>query len=707
MSATRSEDRTLLRHLGQPFYFRHTPPLALRRGAFWLGFLLVAGIAVVNILLMPYPRESTAWHLRTMLGWSRGYMTFEAGAQGIASQFFVIATVLAGIVAPLYATYSLAMERVGGTIEFLKLSPMSTLSVVLGKMFAPAYLLHLFSGGLLLLAAVIGFFGGYGLGDLSLTLLSVVCATVTVHAAGAFLACATTAFRGFGPVVGLIGAGLLVYVLPFAAYYEAGLSYLRYLSPFSTMDTLFWQEAASSRWYGGVVDEFFGLQGALGPSVLLIHGTFAAVLVWAAARWFDHPEGTALPRKGYLILLGLIILVALGTVPNMDQRMTQGFLAQRQGMTLSEEFQRGGFFAPSYTWASAMLIVFFAGLAICLLLILDHPHRRELVQEEFSERAGGRETGPVKRLSHAFFAGAVTVGVLAAGLGCYTFTPFGGRMEPWTWAFTLAFGVWGAVFLSLILETAWVRYRSAPGRVAAAAVMGALLLGSLLYPVIDYAQKTNAFWIAYHYKQQTWQQQVELALVEKELAALEGIGDGTLVSTVTLPSAAPGAFSPGQAPTFNYYVTYYKTSMQNQLTVGQYRQQMADLRSAFRQQELYYARSRYPWSRENLERYQVDMQTPEALAALGTAMRAEPFAIILRYHASSLLWYPLLPLAASALAIWFRRRSYRRLEKEALDALKQAPPTPSAAALQAGSVSTSEPAESDEATGDAMPAAGA
>lgn len=697
MSAARSEDRTLLRHLGQPFYFRHTPPLALRRGAFWLGFLVVVLIVLINLLLMPYPRESTPRYLRDLLGWGRGYETYEAGAKGIATQFLLIATVLSGIVAPLYATYSLAMERVGGTIEFLKLSPMSTLSVVLGKMFAPAYLLHLFSGGLLLLATAIGFVGGYGLGDLSLTLLSIACATATVHAAGAFLACATTAFRGFGPVVGLIGVGLLVYCLPFAAYYEAAVSFMRYLSPFSTMDAVLWKDSAAGRWYGRVIDEFFGLRGAIAPSVLLIHGTLSAVLVWAAARWLDHPEGTALPRKGYLILMGLVLLVALGTVPNSDQRINQGYYPQTTNPAFTGTAEHTGFWSPSFSWENAMAIVLLGGLAVCLFLILDHPHRRELVQEEFSERAGGRETGPVRRLGHAFFAGTLTVGVLAAGLACQMFTPYSAPPEFWAWVLTLGFGLCAVIFLSLVLETAWVRYRSPAGRAMAAAVMVALLTGSLLYPLIDWAQKDSAFWSAYYHKSQMWQLEAEVAAVQKELAALQGIADDTLLKTVTLPSAGAGANTAGQSYTLQYYFNQYNDPATANATVGQYRMDMEGLQASFQQQQNYYSVYSFGWKRGNVDRYLADMSTPEAHADLGAAMRSAPFAVLLKYHASVLFWYPLLPLVACGFVIWFRRRTYRALEKEALEALAKVPPAPKPASNAAAA----------EPSSGALPAAGA
>ncbi len=206
-----------------------------------------------------------------------------------------------------------------------------------------------------------------------------------------------------------------------------------------------------------------------------------------------------------------------------------------------------------------------------------------------------------------------------------------------------------------------------------------------------------AFWSAYYHKTQMWALQANITTLKTELAALQGVADDTLLSTVTLPSASAGGNTGGQFYNLQYYFNRYKDPAMANATVGQYRMEMESLQNNFQQQQQYYSVYGFGWKRASVERYLADMATPEAHADLGAEMRSAPFAVILKYHASVLLWYPLLPLMACAFVIWFRRRTYRALEKEALEALKQAPPP----LLPASNAAASEPPSG------AMPAASA
>lgn len=669
MSRSSNDDHTLLRHLGQPFFFRHTPPLALRRGAFWLGFALVAVVTSVDLLLMPYPRGTLAANLRGLVFDRPAFRDFEEGLRAIFDQYFVAALILSGIISPLYATYSMAMERVGGTIEFLRLSPMSTLSVVLGKMFAPAYLLHLFSGGLLLLGAVFGIAGGHAPGDVALALLSIVTACLTVHALGGLLACATTTFRGFGAVMGLVVLGLLLYSVPHTFARSPGLGYLRYVSPFAAMDALFWTKGTYNRWLGNVrvSDEFLGYGGLVGPFVLCFHGLLSAMLVWAATRWLDHPEDTALPKKAWGFLLLSALAMALGTVPNSDGGMSARYMGGPSGILPAglEE----GFFTPSLLWQFATGIYLVLGVALAILAALDHPHRRELALEEACERQGNRGQGPHRpwrRLVHALFVSTFAAVVVAVSFGFFhRFGQVGKSYTATTVALGTALVLVFVFFVSLAIECSWIRFRASGGRAAAAAVAVSLLLASVVVPILNVAQATNDWRQARQMRNKSWVAECKVQALEAQIAALKALPPDQVVSQAPAPAVAPTTTR--QIGPNGMMVLVQTSANPQPLTVGQ---KLAQLRSEHHYQKRFYDRQLESLaSNKDLAPYVADMTSQEAMTDLDAKYSDAPLALVWHYHRGRFLWYPLGLLAVCALILILRSWTYRGIEQEARKAM--------------------------------------
>ena len=60
-------DDSMLSHLGLPFYYRHAPALALRRTGFWLAFIGLVLMIVVDLLRMPYAHDTVIYRVRTAL----------------------------------------------------------------------------------------------------------------------------------------------------------------------------------------------------------------------------------------------------------------------------------------------------------------------------------------------------------------------------------------------------------------------------------------------------------------------------------------------------------------------------------------------------------------------------------------------------------------------------------------------------------------
>lgn len=680
MSKTSYEDRSIWRHAGLPFFFRHTPPLALRRGAFWLSFALVAVVTAVDILLMPYPRGSMAASLRAVFFDRAAFRDFEEGLRAIFDQYFVGALILSGIVAPLYATYSLAMERVGGTIEFLRLSPMSTLSVVLGKMFAPAHLLHLFSAGLLALGAVFGVAAGHAPDDVGLALLSIVAASLTMHALGGLLACATTTFRGFGAVIGLVGLGLALYVLPGAAGRAPGVGFLQYLSPFSAMNALFWTKGMYSTWYGvaRIPDQFMGFSGLVAPFVLCYHGLLFTVMVWAATRWLDHPEGTALPKMAWVFLLLSVLLLALGLVPNTDGGLSAQFIRVAPGAVPPglANGQPAGYFTPSVLWHVAMVIFLVLGLVLALLVGLDHPHRRDLALEEACERLGNRTQGPLRtrrRLTHALFVSSFAAIVIALGFGFFM------RFSPMIKAYSATTVVSGAAlvfvfffFASLAAECSWIRFHYSGGRVAAASVAVSLLLASVIVPMVNATQTAQNWTSAKEVRNRCWLAETKVLALEPQIAALETLPPDQVIAqaAAATPGNPPGVITTRQLGP-NGAVTFVTSPAYPQaLTAGQ---QLAQLKGELRNQKNFHERQlNYLATHPDLALYAEDMTSREVLQDLDAKLADAPLAVIWRYHRSRIFWYPLGLLAACALIVFFRSWTYRAIEQEARKAMASA-----------------------------------
>src|SRR5258708_4281800 len=83
-------------------------------------------------------------------------------------------------------------------------TPTMALSIVMGKMFAPVFSLHLFSATLLISGSVAGLLSGLALNDVCFAATVIILHAALMHALGAFLAIFTLAFRGFGAVFFLL-----------------------------------------------------------------------------------------------------------------------------------------------------------------------------------------------------------------------------------------------------------------------------------------------------------------------------------------------------------------------------------------------------------------------------------------------------------------------------------------------------------------------
>ncbi len=467
--------RTIFDHLGLPFYFRHRPHGALRRGAFWLTVLGIAGLFFINAVMMPSKQGGLLHSVReSVLFQDFGrYTTLEEGMKSLFTQCFCLVMVFSGIIAPLFSTFSMATERVSGTMEFLRLSPMSTTSLVLGKAFAPAYSLHLISLVLLAIGCLFGILADLSLVHLGIALLSVVCGTLTIHALGVFYASLTTTFKGFGAVLGLLMIGFLMYLLPATAAEERGLSFLAPLSPWGSMYGYFWRSDWVARRVGEA--QIFGSQGLIAPFVLLTHGVLFTLLVYASVRKLDEPNRPALPKAAWFVLWAYVLLVCGGMASNVLTRR------------------------PYESWFFAAVSLFFGGGAVCLMALLDHPHSREATLTSECERLAGREEfsrQKRKSLWHAFFVSAL---VLITGLVIVhffregfelqknTLSMMGNRTFPYMMALGVVAATLAFTFLAAVaLEVVALRFFNASARFAVAVGALALLAASFLVPIIHF-----------------------------------------------------------------------------------------------------------------------------------------------------------------------------------------------------------------------------
>jgi hypothetical protein len=458
------DDGSLLSRLGIPFYYRHRPLPWVRRGLFWLAFLGILVLVCGNLLLMPYRTDTVFYAIREFFfGPGFGYASFQDGARGLFYQSFVLAIVNSAIVAPLFSCFSLSSERVTGTLEFLRLAPLSSASIVMGKMFAPVYVLHLISAALLLVGFPCGLLAGLPLNEVSFALLVVVLSSATIHALGAFLACVVVSFRGFGAVAALIGVGFFLHLMPLAFGGERGVHFLSYFSPWGAMDGLFWRLT----WRSATTScELFGSEAIAGFYIAVVHVLAFLLLVRAAARKLDAAELPALTIPDWLAVWTMAIITALGILPNSFSPAQRG---------------------RPWQYAAVCLIV--AGLGVCCGMLVDHPHRRELALAEECQRAadGLPRRGSWRRLGHALF---VTAAAFATTILVLVFFGAAGELKELSWGW-LAFAVVapsvGCFLLALVLEASFLAYFAGWARMAAAVLACGALFVSALVPAIDLA----------------------------------------------------------------------------------------------------------------------------------------------------------------------------------------------------------------------------
>jgi hypothetical protein len=469
-------DKSILSQLGLPFYYRHTPSTALARAAYWLASLGLIALIFFNLLYMPYRQDTLMWSIRTTLfGHGGAYPSIDEGARSMFNQFFIFAIIFSGIISPLFATFSFTSERVLGTMEFLRLSPMSTLSIIMGKMFASAYVLHIISGVLLLLGLAAGFCAGLPAQKMFIAIAVIVLSSAVFHAVGAFLAAFTNGFRGFAAVLALIGMGFFMSMLPVAALSETGMSFMGYLSPWGAMDDLFWRELV--RWRRSNNPAMF--LGTEASVPLYAMGAFIiafALFVWAACRKLDQPERPALPVVAWIALWCFVLFTALGLIPNYDYITMPGW----------------GAWGARLPYQMAMLVMLFGGGGACILQILDHPHHRETALSKECESVAGREppVSELRRLWHALFsAGMVLLTasvIVLLAWQLYSVSPGMGR-TPFDWNIAILLTV-GATILALLFcltfEAAALSFNSFWVGMAVSGVVISVLIAAMIVPVV-------------------------------------------------------------------------------------------------------------------------------------------------------------------------------------------------------------------------------
>lgn len=578
---------TLLDHLGLPFYYRHTPGPLMRRGIFWVTFTGILLLILFNLMLMPFDRDSLLVSVRReIFGFHSGYSTFEAAAAGLFNQCYIIALILSGAIAPLFATFSASNERVTGTLEFLRLAPFSSTGIVLGKMFAPAYMIHLLGGLLLLLAFPLGVLGGYHYAHVAYLILAAVLSAAVLSALGAYLASQTMAFRGFMAVAALLILGCFYFFLPFAAMRERECSFLCLLSPYSAVDQLLWR-SASTRFWGGRADPvFFGSVYAGFIFALVINGLLFVLLVKAASRKLDSSENTVLPRWAWLLLWTAVAFCAAGVSQNFTPKENMGNSDRNY-------------------WAAAGDIMLVAGTFLCLLALIDHPHRRERELTDACERLAGR---PVpSRGANKWHAGFVGLLVLATSvLGSLLLSAAIKQDEiDLSLIVTLnLLAVAAFVLAALVIETCALRFTSFPAQAILALAGLAVVLGVLLAPVIH------------------------LSVVDSR---------------------------------FNR-ARWAANSFHNWVARGKVRKKANAYWYEDRDWEYL---QRQPVYREFLD----EMATPQALQDIVQRFNDRPVALFLHYRPWAVVYYPLLFAGLAALVFWLRRGSYRHLRQLAEKAM--------------------------------------
>jgi hypothetical protein len=473
-------DNSLLSHLGLPFYYRHTPPKSMQRGMLW-----VVGIALmiqffINLLFMPYPRDSVMTLIRVAIFDAHPFVTIEDGLRSVFTQMMIFSTILSCICAPMLATLSLSNERGHGTIEFLRLAPLSMQSIVLGKMFAPAYVLHVISSVLLLLGAAAGLGGGIKLTAVSLCVASIIASTVTFHAVGAYCACLPAA-RGAAAVLGLLMGMCFISVFPLSAWEIPGMSFLAYISPWGTLDSEIWH-AGRSRWAMQNPEAFFGYAGGVKFYMLAFHVVTSTLLVWAASRKLDTPERPALPWRAWIGLWAFLVITAIGAKYNVGDSLLK--MIGGSGIT------------RDMSWAIAALVMGVSGLAVCSLMVSDHPHHRDtaLADEcEFLARGDTRGRGMFYRLRHGLFS---TCMVFATAAVILLFLQRSSAMsgDEWNVALTVSgLAVFAAFFISLILEVAFLGFDTFMAQSFIGMGVSGIFAVSIIVPIVMVAASHSDF----------------------------------------------------------------------------------------------------------------------------------------------------------------------------------------------------------------------
>lgn len=611
-----SERRTLLHYLGLPFYYRHTPPQVLRRTIFWGSAAALLLLFSSHAIMMPVERDSLLHSFRQIWPFDgmREFSTIQSGFSTLYFELTIFAIIISSILAPLHSTYSFCTERVTGTLEFLRLAPMPTTSLVLGKLFAPAWPAHAISAVLLVLGFPMAWLGELDLGSVFLVVLSVVGMTITITAIGGLLACATSAMRGFVSVGALLTIGFFLHFLPMAALSLSGIEFVTFLSPWGALDTCFWQEFHSSNRYVGMPKAYFMGAASLAWFFLaFFHLAFAALLVWASARKLDHPERSALSRKCWLLAWGLFAFAALGIVPNPVRSV---------GVS--------SYYGGAWTWLVAALTMLWAFAFVCGLALLDHPFSRDTALTETCERLAGHPKprgGFLDRIGHAGFA-ALLVFISGAPIVC--------AFDQVVWAnsqamnhqnreaftqvaYLLWFGATGLAWMvGVILEAIAVRLRSFVARLVLGHVMIGLLAAMVIVPLVDIQQSY------YGWRRSLYSQ--------RELLK---------------PSV-------------------------NQWPANSSQQQRAQWARQNAEYELNYLRKRY-----DFDRYVAGMDTPAKIEAELERYNGRNVSWFWAYHPHAMLLYPCPLLLFIALLLIWRRWTYRGLEREARKALKlDAAPAP-------------------------------
>ncbi|HEY3321511.1 MAG TPA: hypothetical protein VGP72_13670 [Planctomycetota bacterium] len=617
-------DRSILSYLGLPFFYRHWPPLGTRRATFWGFFLLTLIIVGCQVVYMPYERNAFMLKIRELVfGGGGSYHTYEDGCRAIFHTLSVFSLIFSCIISPLHCAFSFSSERTAGTIEFLRLSPMPTIGVIVGKMLAPTCLLQLYSIIMLLIGCVFGWLGGVPLANLTMALMAFALSCITLHAAGALLAVLTLAFRGFGAVGGLMGLGFLLSVPPLGASGERGWEFIAYISPWGAFDSLFWNSFWGQYRYKGT-PALFADPALVKYFVLVFHGLFSTLLIWAASRKLDDENKTALPYRAWLILWGFFVIVCVGLARNVSV------------------------FRPRY-WEDAAGVMCFCAVGLSLLVVADQPHRRELVLANICECLAGREKPPsaLRRMKHSLFI--VFISSLSSAV-IMLFLHAGNHLTPLV-ASIFVFCIFVLLMASVVLETALVGYESRGGRLGATIIGGAIVVASLITPLIHMAMFESRFsrtmWMVTYHEQ-------TLARTKGQLAPLELQEKQFLTQIDKLQASPKSPARDAQIAALHSKLQPVQSNMQNIRSQLNYTESsMAELR-------------RDPVTAVYLSKVS---NGTEAKALLDLCNK-DPLMLLWLYHPGAVLFYPLMTSVVVILTFLWRARAYNGLLKEAQKAMQ-------------------------------------